>query len=416
MQQLQLIVIGGGAAGFMGAITAAETNPNASVILLEKNKTLLNKVRISGGGRCNVTNAVATLPELLKGYPRGGKFLRPLFETFNNQHTLEWFERRGVALKTEPDGRMFPATNTSDTIVDCLMKAALKAGVRIRTSAGVSQLKPVGTGMEVILQSGEVLHADRVLVTSGGHPQLSGYAWLAGLGVEIVAPVPSLFTFNVPVLPFKDLMGVAVSGVGVKLAGSKLAETGPLLFTHWGVSGPAVLKLSAWGARELSEKNYEFVSLVNFTNKKPNEILQQLTDFQGDSGWRAKFVPTQAPFGLPQRLWKQLVELANIPDTMRWADLPAKNRNRLVEHLTNFQLEVRGKTTFKEEFVTCGGVALSDVHPKTLESRCVSGLYFAGEVLDIDGITGGYNFQAAWTTGYVAGSQLGRLSEPDSLA
>lgn len=415
MQQLQLIVIGGGAAGFMGAITAAETNPGASVILLEKNKTLLNKVRISGGGRCNVTNAVATLPELLKGYPRGAKFLRSLFETFNNQHTIEWFERRGVALKTEPDGRMFPATNTSDTIVDCLMKAALKAGVQIRTGAGVSQLKPLGAGIEVVLQSGEVLNADRVLVTSGGHPQLSGYGWLAELGVEIVAPVPSLFTFNVPVLPFKDLMGVAVSGVGVKLAGSKLAETGPLLFTHWGVSGPAVLKLSAWGARELSDKNYQFVSLVNFTNKKPNEIQQQLTEFQRDSGWRAKFVPTQAPFGLPQRLWKQLVELANIPDTMRWADLPAKNMNRLVEHLTNFQLDVRGKTTFKEEFVTCGGVALSDVNPKTLESRKVPRLFFAGEVLDIDGITGGYNFQAAWTTGYVAGSQLGRHVELSSL-
>ncbi len=408
VQQLQLIVIGGGAAGFMGAITAAETYKDANVILLEKNKTLLNKVRISGGGRCNVTNAVATLPELLKGYPRGAKFLRSLFEIFNNQHTIKWFEERGVPLKTEPDGRMFPTTNTSDTIVDCLMKAAIHAGVKIRTGAGVTQLKPIPTGIEVVLQSGEVLHADRVLVTSGGHPQLSGYDWLRKLGIEIVNPVPSLFTFNVPSIPFKDLMGVSVSGVGVKLAGSKLAETGPLLFTHWGVSGPAVLRLSAWGARELSDKNYQFGSLVNFTNKKPNEILQQLTDFQRDSGWRAKFVVTQAPFGLPQRLWKQLVELAHIPDTMRWADLPAKNMNRLVEHLTNFQLDVRGKTTFKEEFVTCGGVALSDVNPKTLESRKVRGLFFAGEILDIDGITGGYNFQAAWTTGYIAGKQLGQ--------
>ena len=411
MQQLQIIVIGGGAAGFMGAITAAETFQNADVVLLEKSRTLLNKVRISGGGRCNVTNAVATLPELVKGYPRGAKFLRPLFESFNNRHTIEWFERRGVPLKTEPDGRMFPATNTSDTIVQCLTKAAQNAGVQVRTGAGVSSLKTTATGFEVLLQSGEMLSADRVLVTTGGHPQLSGYDWLAELGIDVVTPVPSLFTFNVPATPFKDLMGVSVSGAGVKLAGSKLAESGPLLFTHWGVSGPAVLRLSAWGARELSDKNYQFISMVNFTNKKPNEILQQLTDFQRDSTWRGKFIPTQAPFGLPQRLWKQLVELANIPDTMRWSDLPAKNMNRLVEHLTNFQLEVRGKTTFKEEFVTCGGVALSAVDPKTLESRKVPGLYFAGEVLDIDGITGGYNFQAAWTTGYVAGSQLGNLSE-----
>jgi predicted Rossmann fold flavoprotein len=406
MQQLQIIVIGGGAAGFMGAITAAETFREAKVTILEKNRGVLNKVRVSGGGRCNVTNAAPTLPELLKGYPRGAKFLRPLFEVFNNQHTIEWFESRGVPLKTEPDGRMFPTTNDSETIIHCLMQAAHRANVQIRTSAGVTQIEPKSTGFDVILQSGEVLHADRVLVTSGGHPQLSGYDWLSSLGVEIVSPVPSLFTFNIPVSPLKELMGVSVGTVGVKMAGSKLTESGPLLFTHWGVSGPAILRLSAWGARELSDKNYQFVSLVNFTNKKPNEILQQLTDFQRDSAWRMKFIPTQAPFGLPQRLWKQLVELSNIPDTMRWTDLPAKNLNRLVEHLTNFQLDVQGKTTFKEEFVTCGGVNLNGLHAKTLESRQVPGLFFAGEVLDIDGITGGYNFQAAWTTGFVAGGRL----------
>lgn len=403
MQQLPIIVIGGGAAGFMGAITAAETYQDAKVTILEKNRSVLNKVRVSGGGRCNVTNAAPTLPELLKGYPRGAKFLRPLFELFNNQHTIEWFESRGVPLKTEPDGRMFPTTNDSETIIDCLLTSAQRANVQVRTSAGVTQIEPKSTGFDVMLQSGEVLHADRVLVTSGGHPQLAGYDWLSSLGVEIVSPVPSLFTFNIPVSPLKELMGVSVGTVGVKMAGSKLTESGPLLFTHWGVSGPAILRLSAWGARELSDKNYQFVSLVNFTNKKPNEILQQLTDFQRDSFWRLKFIPTQAPFGLPQRLWKQLVELSNIPDTMRWTDLPAKNLNRLVEHLTNFQLDVHGKTTFKEEFVTCGGVNLNGLHAKTLESRQVPGLFFAGEVLDIDGITGGYNFQAAWTTGFVAG-------------
>lgn len=407
MQSLHIIVVGGGAAGFMGAITAAETFPEAKVTILEKSRTVLGKVRVSGGGRCNVTNAAPSIPELVKGYPRGAKFLRPLFEVFNNQHTIEWFESRGVAIKTEPDGRMFPTTNDSETIIDCLLKAAQNARVQVRTSAGVTQIEPQGKNFKITLQSGETIDCQRVLVTSGGHPQLSGYDWLTQLGIEIVLPVPSLFTFNVPKLPLKDLMGVSVGAVGVKMAGSKLTETGPLLFTHWGVSGPAVLRLSAWGARELSDKNYQFVSLINFTNRKPNEIQEQLTDFQRDVAWKGKFVPTQAPFGLPQRLWKQLVELSNIPDTMRWADLPAKNLHRLVEHLTNFQLEVQGKTTFKEEFVTCGGVNLNGLHAKTLESRQVPGLFFAGEVLDIDGITGGYNFQAAWTTGYVAGKNMG---------
>jgi predicted Rossmann fold flavoprotein len=407
VQSLHIIVVGGGAAGFMGAITAAETFPEAKVTILEKSRTVLGKVRVSGGGRCNVTNAAPSIPELVKGYPRGAKFLRPLFEVFNNQHTIEWFESRGVALKTEPDGRMFPTTNDSETIIGCLLKAAQDTRVQVRTSAGVTQVEPQGKNFKITLQSGETIDCQRVLITSGGHPQLSGYDWLARLGIEIVLPVPSLFTFNVPKLPLKDLMGVSVGAVGVKMAGSKLAESGPLLFTHWGVSGPAVLRLSAWGARELSDKNYQFVSLINFTNKKPNEIQEQLTDFQRDVAWKGKFVPTQAPFGLPQRLWKQLVELANIPDTMRWADLPAKNLNRLVENLTNFQLEVQGKTTFKEEFVTCGGINLNGLHAKTLESRQVPGLFFAGEVLDIDGITGGYNFQAAWTTSYLAGLHIG---------
>ncbi|MEZ4902166.1 MAG: aminoacetone oxidase family FAD-binding enzyme [Spirosomataceae bacterium] len=324
MQQPHIIVVGGGAAGFMGAITAAETFKEARVTILEKNRTVLNKVRISGGGRCNVTNAAPTIPELVKGYPRGGKFLRPLFEVFNNQHTIAWFESRGVLLKTEPDGRVFPTTNDSETIIACLLKAAQAAGVIVQTSTGVTQINPTEVGFEITTHSGETLYADRVLVTSGGHPQLSGYDWLSRLGIEISPPVPSLFTFNIPDSPLKELMGVSVATAGVKMAGSKLAEAGPLLFTHWGLSGPAVLRLSAWGARELSDRNYTFVSLVNFTNQKPTEIFKQLTDFQRDSFWRLKFIPTQAPFGLPQRLWKQLVALAHIPDTMRWGDMPQK--------------------------------------------------------------------------------------------
>ncbi|MCU0341484.1 MAG: NAD(P)/FAD-dependent oxidoreductase [Spirosomaceae bacterium] len=401
-----LIVIGGGAAGFMAAITAAESFADAKVTILEKNRTVLNKVRISGGGRCNVTNAAPTLPELLKGYPRGAKFLRPLFEQFDNHATVRWFENRGVALKTEPDGRIFPTTDDSQTIIDCLLQAATRAGVQVRCSAGVSALHPREGGFEVRLSNDEILHADRVIVTTGGHPQLSGYQWLADLGVQLVSPVPSLFTFNVPQSPLSELMGVAVAKVQVKIAGSKLSDTGAFLVTHWGVSGPAVLKMSAWGAREMAERDYQFTALVNFTDLKPAQLTETLAQHQKDPFWRGKFVATQPALGLPHRLWKKIITFAHIPDTMRWADLPAKNLHRLVENLSNLPLDVRGKTTFKEEFVTCGGVALSDVHAQTLESRAVPNLFFAGEVLDIDGITGGYNFQAAWTTGYIAGKSL----------
>ncbi|MFN4146271.1 MAG: NAD(P)/FAD-dependent oxidoreductase [Runella sp.] len=406
-KELQIVVVGGGAAGFMGAITAAETFPNAHVILLEKSRHLLNKVKISGGGRCNVTNAAATVSELVKGYPRGGKWLRPLLEIFSNQHTIEWFGKRGVILKTEPDGRMFPTTNTSATIVDCLIQAARKAGVEIRTSTGVVQIKGQKEDFELSSYSGEILHADRVLITTGGYPQLESYDWIAEQGIEIIQPVPSLFTFNAPQSPFHALAGVSVSHAAVKLTNSKLTETGPLLFTHWGVSGPAVLRLSAWGARELAQKKYEFTALVNFVNQKPQPLTEQLQQMQRDTFWRNKYVISQAPFGLPQRLWQLVVSQSHIPDTMRWTDLPAKNLNRLVENLSNWPLGVQGKTTFKEEFVTCGGVSLHDIHAPTLESKVVSGLFFAGEVLDIDGITGGYNFQAAWTTGYIAGKHLG---------
>lgn len=399
-----LIVIGGGAAGFMAAITTAETFPDAKVTILEKNRTVLNKVRISGGGRCNVTNAAPTLPELLKGYPRGAKFLRPLFEQFDNHATEEWFEKRGIALKTEPDGRIFPTSDSSETIIGCLWEAATRAGVQIRCSVGVISLQINDSGsIRLQLSNDETLHADRVIVTTGGHPQLAGYQWLSDLGIQIVSPVPSLFTFNIPQSPLSDLMGVSMPKVQVKVAGSKLSDAGAFLVTHWGVSGPAVLKMSAWGARELAERNYQFTALINFTEQKPAQITETLTNYQRDALWRAKFVSTQAAFGVPHRLWKKIVTLAHIPDTMRWSDLPAKNLHRLVENLSNLPLEVRGKTTFKEEFVTSGGVALSDIQPQTLQSRTVPCLFFAGEVLDIDGITGGYNFQAAWTTGYIAG-------------
>lgn len=406
MQASQIIVIGGGAAGFMAAITAAESFPAAKVTILEKNRTVLSKVRISGGGRCNVTNAASSIAELLKGYPRGNKFLRPLFEKFNNQDTIKWFESRGVTLKTEPDGRVFPTTDDSQTIISCLIGAAQQAGVNIHTSSNVTAIAVLIDKFQLILQNGDMLVADKVVVTTGGYPQLSSYEWLASHQIQIVPPVPSLFTFNAPQSPLQDLMGVAVTNATAKVAGTKLAESGAMLITHWGMSGPAILKLSAWGARELAEKNYKITALINWLNLKPAQLAEQITQYQKDIQWRAKFVVTASPFEIPLRLWRRMVEIAHIPDTMRWADIPAKNTNRLVEQLTNFALEINGKTIFKEEFVTCGGVALGDVRADTLESKQVPNLYFAGEVLDIDGITGGYNFQAAWTTGYIVGKNL----------
>ncbi|TAE36416.1 MAG: NAD(P)/FAD-dependent oxidoreductase [Runella slithyformis] len=409
MTKIQIGVVGGGAAGFMGAIAAAEKHGHhASITIFEKNRAVLSKVRVSGGGRCNVTNAAATLPQLCAGYPRGAKFLRPLFEIFNNHDTVAWFEKRGVALKTEPDGRVFPTTDRSETIINCLLNAAQRAGIEVKTSCAVAQICPTESGRFRLTTADATTHEfDRVLITSGGHPQSTGYDWLAQLGLSVVVPTPSLFTFNVPESPFHALSGVAVKLARVRVAGTKLDEQGPLLFTHFGLSGPSVLRTSAWGARTLAEKNYAFTALANFTTFKTDQVARQaLEEARQDLRYRLKFVHTLPFADLPHRLWVLLLEMSHIPDTMRWADLPAKNLNRLAEHLTNCPFLVRGKTTFKEEFVTCGGIDLNEIDPQTLESKKLKGLFFAGEVLDIDGITGGYNFQSAWTTGYVAGQGM----------
>jgi predicted Rossmann fold flavoprotein len=409
LARLHIVVVGGGAAGFMGGITAAESFPNAQVTILEKNKAVLSKVRISGGGRCNVTNAAATLPLLCAGYPRGAKFLRPLFEKFNNKDTIEWFEKRGVALKTEPDGRLFPTTDRSETIIDCLLNAAQKCGIEVKTNCAAQKITQTPTGTFAIETAEKnTIYADRVLVTSGGHPQPTGYDWLTELGLNIATPTPSLFTFNVPQSPFHALSGVAVKQARVRVAGTKLDEQGPLLFTHFGLSGPAVLRASAWGARDLAEKKYEFTALANFTDFKTDAMARHaLEQARNDPRYRLKFVHTLPFADLPHRLWVLLLAQANVSETTRWADLPAKNLHRLAEYLTNCPFVVRGKTTFKEEFVTCGGIQLDELNSLTLESKKVKGLFLAGEVLDIDGITGGYNFQSAWTTGYIAGQNVG---------
>ncbi|MBC8152965.1 MAG: NAD(P)/FAD-dependent oxidoreductase [Bacteroidetes bacterium] len=407
MPSLTIAVIGGGAAGFFGAITAAETFPDATVTIYEKNRTVLNKVRISGGGRCNVTHACFDNRQLVKHYPRGERWLRPLLTQFDAAATVNWFETKGVRLKTEPDGRMFPATNSSETIIDCLSQTASRLGIRIRTSTGIATMsRHELSGWQLQPLDGEAFVVDRVLIATGGYPQLPSYGWLPEQTEPTIAPVPSLFTFNVPDSPLLPLAGVSVPDAKVQMMGTKLEQRGPLLLTHWGFSGPAVLKLSAWAARELATVGYTFTLRIHWV---PDQTDTQLRDDMNRCRQQhpKKQVVNQSLSGLPARLWKALTEEAGIADTQRWADLPAKNQNRLIEKLTNSQFQVTGKSTFKEEFVTCGGIALGNLDPLTLESRVQPGLFFAGEVLDVDGVTGGFNFQSAWTTGYTAGKHIG---------
>ena len=405
-------VLGGGAAGFFGAIASAEANPNLQVILLEKTGKLLAKVRVSGGGRCNVTHACESAAQLVAHYPRGSKQLKTAFQEFGVAETIAWFAKRGVALKTEADGRMFPITDSSETIAHTLENAARQAGVRIFLNTSVEAIQPLPEGgFQLKLggsgaaQAGNTLRPSRLLVATGGNPKSANYDWLRALGHRIAEPVPSLFTFNVPNSPLSELMGVSVPQARVVLAGEKLQYEGPLLITHWGVSGPAVLKLSAWGARRLSELDYVGTALINWIPTFTEETLRPwLQQFRQDNG--KKTVAANPQFGLPQRLWRNLIEQAGITPETRWSDLPAKAQNRLLELLLRMPLAVRGKTTYKEEFVTCGGIDLAEIDLKTMQSRRVPDLYFAGEVLDIDGITGGFNFQAAWTTGFLAGQAM----------
>ncbi|MCC9137403.1 NAD(P)/FAD-dependent oxidoreductase [Pontibacter silvestris] len=413
---MKVVVIGGGAAGFFGAITCAQENPQAQVLLLEKTSKLLSKVRVSGGGRCNVTHHCFVPSMLAQNYPRGSKKLKEAFKTFGAGETIEWFKQRGVQLKTEPDGRMFPVSNSSETIVDCLLQEASKSGVKIKTSASVEEIEVLTrkdgiTEFKLYLNNNSTILANKILICTGGNPKSAAYDWLRALGHAVQEPVPSLFTFNVPGSALKELQGVSVPKARVRVAGQKLEYEGPLLITHWGYSGPAVLKLSAWGARLLHEQNYNFTALINWIPDFSEESLREhLQNYR--QAHPKKLVATNPLFGIPQRLWKALTKLAEVAEEIRWAELPAKNTNKLIEALIRAPFEVQGKTTFKEEFVTCGGIDLSQVEMRTMESRIQSGVYFAGEVLDIDGITGGFNFQAAWTTGFLAGSAMAKaLSE-----
>lgn len=409
MPSLQIIVIGGGAAGFFGAITAAEQFPNTHITILEKNKSVLNKVRISGGGRCNVTHACFDNRQLVKNYPRGAAFLRPLLKQFDAEATVRWFENRGVRLKTEADGRMFPVTDSSETIITCLHQEARRLGIQIRTSCGVKSMVQRNGRWLLDLSTDEILTADRVLVAAGGYPQAPSYGWIPGLDESaqaLVPPVPSLFTFNTPDNPLLSLAGVAVPDALVRISGTKQEQRGPVLITHWGFSGPVVLRLSAWAARELADLQYRHEIRINWLAAlNENQIREQMQTFRQQHP--KKQVATQSLFGIPTRLWAALATEAGISSNERWAELPGKAQNRLINLLSNSTYAVSGKSTFKEEFVTCGGLSTDAIHPETLESRTHSGLFFAGEILNVDGITGGFNFQNAWTTGFVAGQHIG---------
>ena len=411
----RLVVIGGGAAGFFCAVNAARLHPGLRVTIVEKTSKLLSKVRVSGGGRCNVTHACFEISNLVKKYPRGPRFLKKSFHLFNTNQCVDWFQQRGVTLKTEADGRMFSVTDSSQTIIDCLLREANKYGVEILMNREVKEVKshPATVGTKVknedcfllLFANGEITEANYLVVACGGYPKSSMYDWLLSMGHSIQQPVPSLFTFNMPNNPIQELMGVSVEKATVKVIGSKLENEGPLLITHWGMSGPAILKLSAWGARELAEKNYHFSILVNWLPQSNEQLLRE--NWQNiRTQHAAQKTGNRNPFGLPARLWVYLLNQSGINEDSRWADMPAKEQNKLIKNLVAQEFEVKGKTTFKEEFVTCGGINLSEIDPQTMQSKIIPHLYFAGEIMDVDGVTGGFNFQHAWSSGWIAANHI----------
>lgn len=397
----QLVVIGGGASGFFCAVNAARLDPTLHVILLEKSAKLLAKVRVSGGGRCNLTHACFDREEMSRNYPRGQRFVKKAFHRFFTTDTIQWFEERGVAVKKEPDGRMFPASDSSESIINCLLKELNKYKVEVRMNAEVTGLKKTDGRFLLHLGNGKTIEADAVCVAAGGYPKSAMFDWLTETGHTIEPPVPSLFTFNIPGHPVTGLMGVSVPAATVKISGMKLEETAPLLITHWGLSGPAVLKLSAKGARDLAARNYHFTVTVNWLPGQQDQALAlKFREIRQELAGQK--LSLRNPFNLPQRLWELLLELSGISNEIRWADLPAKAQNKLVNNLVQCTFDVKGKTTFKEEFVTAGGISLQQIDVNTMQSKLVPGLYFAGEIMDVDGVTGGFNFQHAWTSGFIA--------------
>ena len=406
---MRVVIVGGGAAGYFAAIASAERlGAAAEVTIYEATANPLAKVRVSGGGRCNVAHACFEPRELVKRYPRGGRELMGAFHRWQPRDTVAWFAERGVELKTEEDGRMFPVTDDSATIVDCLTAAAERAGVRVVTSLGVRMAEAAGGGFWLTLTDGTNVRCERLLLATGGNRSSAGYTIAQKLGHTIEPLVPSLFTFHIDDARLIGLSGVAVENAAVAVPGTNLREGGPLLITHWGLSGPAILKLSAWGARELAAVNYEFPLTVNFAAPHTRESLRQELAVAREKNLR-KHMGTWSPLAMPQRLWERLVGAAGIEPATPWSTVGNAALSKLAEQVTAAEFKVVGKSLFKEEFVTCGGVRLSEVDFRTMESRLCPGLHFAGEVLDIDGVTGGFNFQSAWTTGWLAGEAMAAL-------
>jgi len=414
-EKKQVFIVGGGAAGFFAAITCAEANPALSVTILERGKSVLEKVRISGGGRCNLTHACFQPKPLTKFYPRGEKPLLSPFHQFQCKDTVEWFENRGVKTKIEADGRMFPVTDRSQTVIDCLLGAAQKAGVRVLTSTRVTKISLATDDSQqwTVTTPAADYRADKLMLATGSNPKI--WAMLQEIGHQTIAPVPSLFTFNIKDERIKDLAGLSVSNALVKVPGTKLTASGPLLITHWGLSGPGVLKLSAWGARILNEKQYDFDLQVNWLGKiNYNEAAEQLEKIKEEN--RLRLVVKYPQFDLPRRLWQRMIRAAGIEEDRKWVNLAKKQFNKLVTELTQGTYAVKGKSTFKDEFVTAGGVLLKEVDFKNFKSRNLPNLYFAGEVLNIDAVTGGFNFQAAWTGGWLAGNAMAGVRADNRLS
>lgn len=396
-----ILVVGGGAAGFFTAINIAENRPSLKIAILERGQEVLTKVRVSGGGRCNVTHACFVPNELVKFYPRGEKELRGPFHQFCSGDTIEWFEKRGVALKIEEDGRMFPVSDSSQTIIDCFLSLASKYKIEILNGQSVQSIFKSETHWKIDTNHNQ-FSCHKLIMTTGSNPKI--WEMLRNLGHSIVEPVPSLFTFNIKDNRIKELMGVSALA-SVKVKNSKLKASGPLLITHWGMSGPGILRLSAWGARELAERNYQFTIEVNWLNDWSfDEAEVKLKELKLEHAKKVVF--KKSPFDLPNRLWEKLVLASGISAETKWADLSKKQLIDLSNQLTNAQFQVNGKSTFKEEFVTAGGIDLREINFKTMESKILPDVYFAGEIVNIDAITGGFNFQNAWTSGFILANAI----------
>ena len=400
-QKYDIIIVGGGAAGFFTAINCVEKNPNLKVAILERGADVLNKVRISGGGRCNVTHACFEPNELVKFYPRGEKELRGPFHQFCSGDTVEWFEKHGVELKIEADGRMFPVSNSSQTIIDCFLEATKKLKIDILTHQSVQSIFKTANYWKIETPN-EQFSAQKLILATGSNPKI--WEMLQTFGHLVVNPVPSLFTFNIKDARIKELSGVATQ-VSIKVKDTKLSSNGPLLITHWGMSGPAILKLSAWGARILHDKNYQFTIFVNWLNDLDSEDVEKiLKELKLEHAKKA--VSKKSPFEITNRLWESLVLASGIEAETKWADLSKLQLQNLSEQLMNGVFQVNGKSTFKEEFVTAGGIDLKEINFKTMESKLHENLYFAGEIVNIDAITGGFNFQNAWTSGFIVAEAI----------